>query len=247
MLIAQSVISNVLIITSVTTCYLSCIMETNCTSPSLLGSGQVKQGCPLERQNVGLTPNCSLMNTPDGVLRASPTHHPPQYVPACHQGGVEGSREVHPLRLVAEPAKAWPQGRHTCHATWRVSDLSERDQGPLPWSIFTKKITWLTTLQAQMEGRGYPGHPVLPEEPLAQAGGHCHAGGGPMRGCCNYPQPIHQPESWSRSWRREEPHNEALWEAREAHQQVLGGHLNAGTEYWKTELGSRECPILMPL
>ena len=82
-------------------------------------------------------------------------------------------------------------------------------------------VTWLTTLHVSSGEGGYPGHPVLPEEPLAQARGHCHAGGGPMGGCCNYPQPIHQLESHSRSQRREDPHDEALQEAREAHQQAL--------------------------
>ena len=156
-----------------------------------------------------------------GYRRASLTHHPPQYVPACHQAGAEGSREIHLPGLVAEPAKAGPQDRCTHHATCRVLDLSERYQGPLPGSIFTKKVTWLTTLQALMEGGGYPGHPVLPEEPLAQVRRHCHARGGPMGGCCNYPQPICQLESHSRSQRREEPHDEVLQEAREAHQWVL--------------------------
>ena len=103
-----------------------------------------------------------------GCRGASLTHHPPQYVPVHHQGGAEGSREVHLPRTVAEPAKARPQGQCTCHATCRVP---ERDQGPLLWSIFTKKVTQLTALQALMQGGGYPGHPALPEELLAQAGG----------------------------------------------------------------------------
>ena len=34
---------------------------------------------------------------------------------------------------------------------------------------------------------GNLGHPLLPEEPLAQVRPHCHARGGPMRGCCSYP------------------------------------------------------------
>ena len=122
-----------------------------------------------------------------GYRRASLTHHPPQYVPACHWAGAEGSTEVHLLGLAAEPAKARPWGRCTCHATCRVPDLSERDQGPLPGSIFTKKVTWSTALQASMEGGGYQGHPVLPEEPLVQVWGHHHSGGGPMGGCCDYP------------------------------------------------------------
>ena len=33
------------------------------------------------------------------------------------------------------------------------------------------KVTWLTALQAPMEGRGHPRHPVLPEELLVEAGG----------------------------------------------------------------------------
>ena len=72
-----------------------------------------------------------------------------------------------------------------------------------------------------MEGGGYPGHPVLPEEPLAQAKGHHHAGGGPMGGCCDYPQPIHHLESCSRPQKGEDSYDEALQEAREAHQWVL--------------------------
>ena len=42
------------------------------------------------------------------------------------------------------------------------------------------KVAWITTLQALVEGGGYPEHPVLPEELLAQERGHHHAGGGPM-------------------------------------------------------------------
>ena len=127
-----------------------------------------------------------------GCRRASLTHHPPQYVPAHCQAGAEGSREAHPPGLAAGPAKAGTQGRHTCHATCGVLDLSERDQGPLQGSIFTRKVTWPTALQASMERGGYPGHPVLPEEPLIQVREHCHPRGGPMGGCCDYP-PAHPP------------------------------------------------------
>ena len=122
-----------------------------------------------------------------GDRGGSSTHHPPQYVPAHHQARAEGGGEVHLLRPLAEPAKARPRGRHTQHTTCRVPDLPQRDQRPLLWCIFPKMITWPTALQALVEGGGYPGHPVLPEEPLAQVRGHHHAGGGPMRGCCSYP------------------------------------------------------------
>ena len=72
-----------------------------------------------------------------------------------------------------------------------------------------------------MEGRGYPRHLVLPEEPLAEIGGHCHAGGGPWGAAMATSQPICQLESQYRSRGRDVPHDEALREAREAHQQVL--------------------------
>ena len=145
-----------------------------------------------------------------GDRGASLIHHPPQYVPACCQARVEGGREVYLLRPLAEPAKARPRGRHTCHTTCRVLDLPQRDQTPLPQHIFAKNVTQPTALQALAEGGGYPGHPVLPKEPLTQARQHCHAGGRPMRGCCSYPLPVCQWESQSGSRRREDPHDEAL-------------------------------------
>ena len=55
-------------ITSVTIYYLSCIMGAKCRSPRQLGSRLGKQECPSERQSICLMPNCSLMNTPDGIL-----------------------------------------------------------------------------------------------------------------------------------------------------------------------------------
>ena len=155
-----------------------------------------------------------------GDRGASSIHHPPWYVPACHQARAEGGGEVHLVRLLAEPAKAGPRGRCTRHTTCRVPDLPQRHQRPLPQCIFAKKVAQLTTLQAPVEGGGYPGHPVLPEEPLAQARQYCHARG-PTRGCGGYLLPVHQWESQPRSRRREDLHNEALQEAREAHQQAL--------------------------
>ena len=156
-----------------------------------------------------------------GYRRASQTHHPPQYVPAHCQAGTEGSREVHLPGPAAEPAKAGPQGRHTHHVTCRVPDLSEIDQGLLPGSIFTKKVTRPTTLQTSTEEGGYPGHPVLPEEPLALVRGHCHTEGGPMGAVVTTPEPSANVESHSRSQRREDPHEEAFQEARKAHQLAL--------------------------
>ena len=75
-----------------------------------------------------------------------------------------------------------------------------------------------------MEGGGYPGHPVLPEEPLAQARGHHHAGGVPMmRLLHGYSWPCLSAnwESQSRSQRRKDPHDEALREAKEVHHLAL--------------------------
>ena len=155
-----------------------------------------------------------------GYRRPSLTHHPPQYVPACHQAGAEGSREVHPLGLATEPAKARPQGRCTHHAASRVPDLSEGDQGPLSASIFTKQ--------------GHPAHTLRPQQReeaiqdiLSSLRSHLQGGTTMLEedqwgGCCNYPS-AHLPlESHSRSQRREDPHDEALKEAREAHQWVFG-------------------------
>ena len=196
-------------------------MEINYTSPSLLGSRWGRQGCLLERWNIGSMPNCSLMNTPDGILRASPPHHPPQYVPACHQAGAEGSREVHLPRLMAEPAKAGLWDGHTHQTTCGVPNLLEGDPGPLPWSIFTKKVTWPTALWAPTEGRGNPRHPVLPEELLVETGGTTMLEEDQWGAATATSWPICQPESQSRSWKRDEPHDEVLWKAREAHQWVL--------------------------
>ena len=67
-----------------------------------------------------------------GDRGATPVHHPPPYVPTRCQERVEGGKQVHLPRLLAEPAKARPRGRHTCHNTCRVVDLPQRDQRPLP-------------------------------------------------------------------------------------------------------------------
>ena len=56
-------------IASVTIHYLSCMMGAKCRSPRLLGSRLGKWGCPSERQSISLMPNCSMMNTPFGILR----------------------------------------------------------------------------------------------------------------------------------------------------------------------------------
>ena len=71
------------------------------------------------------------------------------------------------------------------------------------------------------ERRGYPGHLVLTDEPFAKVGGtamleedHCSAD-------AIAHQPACHPEAQSRSHKRRSPHDKALWEAREAHQQVL--------------------------
>ena len=86
-----------------------------------------------------------------------------------------------------------------------------------------------TAVQAPAEGGGYPGHPVLPEEPLAQVRGHHHAGGRQTRGCCSYPLPVCQWESWSGSRRRERP---AWWgplRGQRGSPVGPGGHPHAGT------------------
>ena len=96
-----------------------------------------------------------------------------------------------------------------------------------------------------MEGGGYTGHPVLPEETLAQVRGHCHAGGGPMGGCCNYLAaylptgiPLQIPEERRPTW----------WgppRGQRGSPVGIRGHPHAGTEYWKTEPGSSahyQCP-----
>ena len=92
---------------------------------------------------------------------------------------------------------------------------------PLPQSILTKKVTWPSALWAPTDGRGHPRHPVFPEEPLAETTRHHHAGGGPMGTVVATPWSSHRPESQSRSWGSDYPHNEALWKAREAHQWAL--------------------------
>ena len=155
-----------------------------------------------------------------GYQGALLTHHPPQYVTACCQGGAVGSREVHPMRLVAEPAKARPQGRYSHHATvaYPTSQKEIRD--------LYHEVYLLRRLPCSL-----PCRPQWSEEAIQDIlsslrshlhrWGHCHAGGGPTGGCHDYPQPIHQPEYQCRFQRREDLHNEALQEAREAHQQVL--------------------------
>ena len=152
---------------------------------------------------------------------ASPPHHPAQYVSACCQGGAEGGREVYLPRPLAWPAEARLWGKHTHHMAGGLLDLSEGNLGPLPWGILTKKVTWPAALQALTEGRGHPRHPVLTEELLAEMVGtamleedQCSAATAASWSICH-------PESQSRSHERENPHNEALCEAREAHQQAL--------------------------
>ena len=190
-------------------------------------------------------PNWSSTNTPDGVLRGL-TAPSSSTVCSCMLPR-RGRRKQRGSSTKAggRACQGWTWGQHTHHTTCRVPDLSEGDQGPLPWSIFTKKVTWPTALWVPMEGRGHPRHPVLPEELLAKVGAlPCwrRTNGGLLQP----PQPIYQPESWSRSWRRDDPHDEALQESREPHQWVLEAaqmlELNIERLSQRVESTQYQCP-----
>ena len=76
-------------------------------------------------------------------------------------------------------------------------------------------------MQTLTERRSYPGHPVLTKELFVEVGGTAMLEEDQCRVAAITHQPVHHPEAQSRSHERKEPHDKALWEAREAHQQAL--------------------------
>ena len=116
-------------IASVTIHYLSCIMGAKCRSPRLLGSGLGKWGCPSERWSICLMLNCSLMNTPDGILRGL---NALSSCTACSYMLSGRGREVYLLRLMANPTPARSRGNLIHCTTGGLLDLSEGNLGPVP-------------------------------------------------------------------------------------------------------------------
>ena len=156
-----------------------------------------------------------------GDRGASSIHHPPQYVPACHWARAEGGREVHLLRPLAEPAKAGPRGKCTYHTTFgywtsnkEIRDLYHNiyllrwSPGPPPCRPQQREEAiedMLSSLRRCLHR--WSSTAMLEEDQWGAAAA--------------IPLLFHQWESQSRSRRREDPHDEALWEARETHQWAL--------------------------
>ena len=122
------------------------------------------------------------------------------------------------MRPLAEPAKAGPRGGCTCHNTCREPDLPPRDQRPLPQCIFAEKVAQSTALWAQQRGEAI-------RDILSSLRSHLHRWGytampkeDAQGAAVATPLSAHHWESQSRSRRREDQHDEALPEAREAHQ-----------------------------
>ena len=136
-----------------------------------------------------------------GDRRSPSVCHPPQYVSACCQAGAEEGREVHLMRLLAEPTKARPRGGCTCHKTCRIPDshieirdlyhgvyLLRRLVSPPPCGPQQREeAIWdiLSSLRNCLHRWGYTATPKENTQGVAA-------------------------ESWSRPRRREDPHDEAL-------------------------------------
>ena len=192
-------------------------MGVKCRSPRLLGNQLGKWGCPSDRQSIGLIPNCSSVNTPDGIS-GGPNCPIILHSMFLHAAG-EGQKEVE---------------RFICQGCWH--NLPRPDpEANLPtiqlvgywtswkeiWDLY-HEVYLLRRLPGHCHagpswGQRYIGHLVLTEKLFAEVGRHCHTGG-PMQCCHCCPWPVCHPESWSRSCDRRNPHDEGLWEA---HQQAL--------------------------
>ena len=156
-----------------------------------------------------------------GDRGASLIHHPPQYVPAHHWAGAEGSGEVHLPRPPAESAKARPEadittiqlvGYQTSHKEIRnlYHDvyLLRRSPSSLPCRPQQRKEAIqdiLSSLRSHLHRQG--GTAMLEEDQWGAAG--------------TTSWPLCQLKSQYGSRRREDLHDEALQEAREAHQLAL--------------------------
>ena len=182
-----------------------------------------------------------------GCWWAAPPHHSSKDVHACCQGEAERSREVYLPRPSVRPASTKSRGRCTCCTTCGVLNLSEGNPGPLPWSILTKKVTWPAALWVPMDGRGHPRHPVFPENPLAEMRRHCHAGGGPMGGCCGCTTAQPLTRILIQVLRERLPTQWSPLRSQGGSPVSIGGCPHAGFKYWKTEPGSRGHPTPMLL
>ena len=207
--------------TSITIHYLRCIMGAKCRSPRPLGSWLGKLCVHLWCRASAWCQTIPWQIPQMGYQGASPTCHPAQHVLTCHWEGTKRGREVHPLRLMANPTPARSQGNLKSHTTGGLSDLSEGNLGSVPWGIPTKEATQPTTMQTLTEERSYPGHLVLTDEPFAEVGGANVLEEGQCRVAAIVHQPACHPEAQSRSHKRRSPHDKALQEAREAHQWVF--------------------------
>ena len=230
---------------SVTIHYLSYIMGARCRSPRLPGNELRKWGYLSGKQSASLMPNYSLTNTQVGHWGASLPHHPAQYVPICCQGGMERSREVHPPRPLAKPTQAGSQRKLVCCTAGGLLDLPERNPGPVSWGISAKEVTRPAAMQASAERGSYSWHLVLADEPVVEVGGGAALQDEDQCGvtATTY-QPFSQPEAQSRSCERKSWHDEALQEAREAHQWVLEAahRLELDIKRLSQGVGNVQCP-----
>ena len=71
------------------------------------------------------------------------------------------------------------------------------------------------------ERRSYSGHLVLTDEPFAEVGGTAVLEEDQCWAATIAYQPACHPEAQSWSCKRRSPHDKAIWDAREAHQQAL--------------------------
>ena len=147
-----------------------------------------------------------------GDRRSPLVHHPPWYVSTCCQAGAEGGGEVVWQGCQQSLQRPNPEadiptiklvGYQTSHKEIRdlyhSVYLLRRSPSPLPCGPQQRKeAIWdiLSSLRNWLHRWGYP---TASEEDMPEAAA----------------------EPWSRPRRRETPHNEALQEAREAHQWTL--------------------------
>ena len=158
-------------IASVTIRYLSCVMEAKNRSLRPLWSGLGKWGCPSKRQNICLMLNCSLTNTPDGILRG--LHHPINWHSMFSHATRERQKEAE--RFICQgqwQTLPWPDPEATLSTIQLggLSGLLEGNLGLAPWGISTKETTQPAAMQTPTERRSYPGHLVLDDEPFVEVG-----------------------------------------------------------------------------
>ena len=193
-------------------------METYYKKPSPLGSRQGKQGCPLGRQNSNLFLDEYPRWEIEGPHWSIILHD--MFLHTTKEGQKEAERFIHQghwqslprLDPEADIAAIRLVGYQTSHKEIRDlyhdAYLLRRSLSPLPCRPqWREEAIWviLSSLRSCLPRWGCTAMPEEDQWGTAVA----------------TPLPVCQWESMSRSRRREDSHDEALQEAREAHQQAL--------------------------